>query len=97
MTLHKLLMLASVSTALCLSACAHTTSPFDEGSAVNRAWGHSVDVAHADQMANPDAPTTDAAPEGIDAPAAAQVADRYYRGHKVQPIRVPRAVVISGD
>ena len=92
---RKLLTLVSLAAAFGLTACAHSTTPYADGSQVNRAWGSATDVTRVDQTANPDAPTTDAGPEGLDASTGERVADRYYRGQESQQTRRARAVVIG--
>jgi hypothetical protein len=96
MIARKLFTLVSVSSLLMLGGCAaHINSPFDDNSRVDAAWGNAREVTRADQLANPEAPMTDAGPEGMDASTGERVADRYYRGQEAQQTRRARTVSIA--
>ena len=83
----------SLALALCLSllgvACAHR-------SPVNEQWSRSTAATSAAQVADPNAPTSDAALLNLDAKSGEAVADRYYRGQRTQSTRQAPSVVISG-
>lgn len=65
-------------------------------SAVDEQWGRSYSANRAAQVADPNAPTTDAAVEGLDARSGEAVADRYYTGQRNQQTRQAPTISISG-
>jgi type IV pilus biogenesis protein CpaD/CtpE len=71
------------------SGCA-LKSPVDEQ------WGRSYSATRAAQVADPNAPSSDAAVEGIDAKTGEAVADRYYKGQRQQQTRQAPTISISG-
>jgi len=76
--------------ALLTSACAHR-------SPVNEQWGRSYEATRAAQVADPNAPSSDAAVEGMDPVSGEIVADRYYKGQRQQATRQAPSITISGD
>ena len=74
---------------LMTSACAHR-SPVDEQ------WGRSVEATRAAQVADPNAPSSDAAVVGMDPVSGEAVADRYYKGQRQQLTRQAPAITITG-
>jgi hypothetical protein len=75
--------------ALLASGCAHR-------SPVNEQWGRSIDATRAAQVADPNAPSSDAAADGMDPRSAEAVADRYYKGQRTQQTRQAPTISISG-
>jgi hypothetical protein len=71
------------------SACAHR-------SPVNEQWGRSYDATRAAQVADPNAPSNDAAVVDMDPRSGEAVADRYYKGQRQQQTRQAPAITISG-
>lgn len=72
------------------SGCAHY-------SAVNEQWGRSYSATRAAQVADPNAPSSDAAVENMDALSGEAVADRYYKGQRNQQTRQAPTISISGE
>lgn len=77
-----------VAAALLASGCALR-------SGVAEHWGEAYRETRAAQLANPEAPVTDEAPEGLDAITAELVAERYYKGQRVQRTREAPSVLIQ--
>jgi len=95
MIARKLITLAACASMLMLGACATKNTPYAGGSHINDGWGAAHEMTAADQMANPEAPVTDAGPEGLDASTGERVAERYYKGQDTQQTRKARSIVIS--
>jgi hypothetical protein len=76
--------------ALLSGACAHR-SPVDEQ------WARSTAATRAAQVADPNAPTSDAALLNLDAKSGEAVADRYYRGQRTQNTRQAPSIVITDN
>ena len=76
--------------ALLGGACAHR-SPVDEQ------WTRSTAATRAAQVADPNAPTSDAALLNLDAKSGEAVADRYYRGQRTQNTRQAPSIVITDN
>jgi len=74
---------------LLASGCA-LHSPVDEQ------WGRSYEASRAAQVADPNAPSSDAAVEGMDPKSGEAVADRYYKGQRNQQTRQAPAITITG-
>lgn len=74
--------------ALVAAGCA-TRSQVDEH------WGEAYREAREAQLAYPDEWVTDVAPRGLDAFTAELVAERYYRGQRVQQSRQAPSVIIG--
>ena len=74
---------------LLASGCAHR-------SPVNEQWSRSYDATRAAQVADPNAPSSDAAVEGMDPRSGEEVADRYYKGQRQQQVRQAPTISISG-
>jgi hypothetical protein len=72
------------------SGCAHR-------SPVNEQWSRSYEATRAAQVADPNAPSSDAAVEGMDPKSGEAVADRYYKGQRNQQTRQAPAITISGN
>lgn len=66
-------------------------------SAVNEQWGRSQESTRAAQVADPNAPSSDAAVEGLDAMSGEAVARRYYEGQRNQSTRQAPSITISGE
>ncbi|MGH7287833.1 MAG: hypothetical protein ACREI8_07425 [Myxococcota bacterium] len=66
-------------------------------SPVNEQWGRSRESTRAAQVADPNAPSSDAAVEGLDAMSGEAVAKRYYEGQRNQSTRQAPAITISGE
>jgi hypothetical protein len=79
----------SLGLSLLASGCAHR-------SAVNEQWGRSTGATRAAQVADPNAPSSDAAVEGMDPRSGEAVADRYYKGQRNQATRQAPTITISG-
>ena len=75
--------------ALLGSACA-LRSP------VNELWGRAYEANRAAQVADPNAPTSDAPVMGMDPVSGEAVADRYYKGQRNQAARQAPSITISG-
>ena len=74
---------------LIASGCAHR-------SAVNEQWSRSYEATRAAQVADPNAPSSDAAIEDMDPKSGEAVADRYYTGQRQQQTRQAPSITISG-
>ena len=83
---------AAVCLVLLLSGCGAV-----QRSAVDEQWGRSYGATRAAQVADPNAPSDDAASEGIDPKSGEAVAERYYTGQRNQETRRAPAITISGD
>jgi hypothetical protein len=84
----------SFALALCVglllaSGCAHR-------SPVNEQWSRSYEATRAAQVADPNAPSSDAAVVDMDPKSGEAVADRYYKGQRQQQVRQAPAITISG-
>jgi type IV pilus biogenesis protein CpaD/CtpE len=66
-------------------------------SPVNEQWGRSYSANRAAQVADPNAPVSDAAVEDMDAISGEAVADRYYKGQRNQQTRQAPSISISGN
>lgn len=66
-------------------------------SPVNEQWSRSYLATSAAQVADPNAPSSDAAIEGLDPRSGEEVADRYYKGQRAQGTRQAPTITISGD
>jgi type IV pilus biogenesis protein CpaD/CtpE len=66
-------------------------------SPVNEQWGRSNSANRAAQVADPNAPASDAAVEDMDAISGEAVADRYYKGQRNQQTRQAPSISISGN
>jgi type IV pilus biogenesis protein CpaD/CtpE len=66
-------------------------------SPVNEQWGRSYSSTRAAQVADPNAPASDAAVENMDAKSGEAVADRYYKGQRNQQTRQAPQISISGN
>lgn len=86
----------SRSIALALSL-AFLTSGCALHSAVDEQWGRSYSANRAAQVADPNAPSSDAAVENMDAVSGEAVADRYYKGQRNQRTRQAPTISISGN
>ena len=75
---------------LLTSGCAHR-------SPVNEQWSRSYEATRAAQVADPNAPSSDAAVENMDPKSGEAVADRYYKGQRNQSTRQAPAITISGE
>jgi hypothetical protein len=64
---------------------------------VTEQWGRSYDATQAAQVADPNAPSSDAALEGMDPKSGEAVAERYYKGQRSQQTRQAPTITISGD
>jgi hypothetical protein len=66
-------------------------------SQVNEQWSRSYEANRSAQVADPNAPASDAAVEGMDPESGQVVADRYYEGQRTQRTRQAPSITISGD
>jgi hypothetical protein len=83
---------AALCLAVLLSGCGSV-----QRSTVDEQWGRSYGATRAAQVADPNAPTDDAAIEGMDPKSGEAVAERYYTGQRTQETRRAPAITISGD
>ncbi len=83
----NLALLALVALALGSSGCLHSN--------VDAHWGEAYDNAVAVQTADPNAPHSADAPEGLDSLSAERVADRYYKAQAVDDARKSKGIQIS--
>lgn len=75
---------------LLASGCAHR-------SPVNEQWSRSYEATRAAQVADPNAPSSDAAIVDLDPKSGEAVADRYYKGQRTQQTRQAPTISISGN
>jgi len=83
----NLALLPLVALALGSSGCLHSN--------VDAHWGEAYGNQVAVQTADPNAPHSADAPEGLDSLSAERVADRYYKGQAVDDARKSKGVLIS--